>query len=922
MNSTGTGGESLPTELTDALASLAPGDEASLAALCAQHPEWAERLRAVAGEVSRLDSSSAAAAADDELTVVDQIGPYRLLRRIDSGGMGTVWQAQREHPVQQRVAIKVIKLGMDTEAIVARFQQERQLLAHMEHDGIAKVFDCGATTRGRPWFAMEYVEGEPITAYCDRRRLSIPARLQILQQVCAAVTHAHQKSVIHRDLKPGNVLVGERDGRPFVKVIDFGLAKALAPSTGATAHPATAGPVGTLEYMAPEQADPRVADIDTRADVYALGVILQELLIGERPVSVPARQFDSAQLAALLAEAVVEPPSQRFAGLAEATAAARAVARDTSVAGLRSALARDLDWVVLKATARQREDRYSTPGALADELQRFLGHEPLSVGPPSTLHRLRKFTRRYRYQVVVVAAVLMTALVGAVVALDQAAVARANLAARQQQILLGDLATLRHEADESLWWEHGAGPTEAALLDWLRRAELIREPMQDWRTQRENLLARALPMTAEDERQRRDRMAASGVMEAARARLAATPEVPAAAAARAFLVRRLDVLERQFERLRVVRFSTEADATTWQQVDRIVREGDDFFGDQAMPGWFASVQDRLAIVKRLAATEAERMRRFDAVQGAVDAVAPGLGDLLRATPGLVPLGADPDSGLLEFCLATTGEVPERDAAGRLKCEERHGLVFVLVPGGSAAIGAQREAGLNHDPDAEVDEQPVVHLNLAPYLLGKFELNQAIWLRMTGANPAFYAPTPRSDNPITAMHPVESVSVATAERWLRRFGMQLPTEAQWEFAARCGTDTPRFVPDHKLSAHLNVADQAAKRVGFPWREPESWDDEFAMHAPVTSMLGNRFGFHHMLGNVWEWCADIYEIAYPKGWVPRHGDGRRTGDIQLRRVARGGSFQQPRVESRASNRGAFPGDTVMDHIGVRPLLTVRL
>jgi len=209
-----------------------------------------------------------------------QIGPYRILDVLGEGGMGTVYLAEQETPVRRRVALKLIKLGMDSKTVVARFEQERQALALMQHDGIAKVFDCGTSERGQPFFVMEHVKGIPLTAFCDRNRTTLAQRIQLLQQVCIAVTHAHQKGVVHRDLKPSNVLVTEDQGRMQIKIIDFGLAKAMGRQLiEATLFTEIGQVVGTPEYMAPEQADPNNADIDTRADVYSLGVKLYELLV-------------------------------------------------------------------------------------------------------------------------------------------------------------------------------------------------------------------------------------------------------------------------------------------------------------------------------------------------------------------------------------------------------------------------------------------------------------------------------------------------------------------------------------------------------------------------------------------------------------------------------------------------------------------
>ncbi len=299
----------------------------------------------------------------------------------------------------------------------------------MNHEGIAQVFDCGTSERGQPYFVMELVPGDPINRYCDEQRLSLVQRLQLVQQVCAAVQHAHQKGMVHRDLKPGNVLAHGDAAESKVKVIDFGLAKAMGEQPGEATLLTEAGQiVGTPGYMAPEQADPTNPDIDTRADVYALGVILYELLVGELP-------FPSAELRGnglLEAQRIlrhVDPPkpSARVSTAGDAaTSAARA--RRTTVAALHRTLRTELDWVVLKAIDKDRSQRYPGASALAEDLQRFLDHEPLVAGPPSASYRLRKLVRRYRGQLVAVAAVVITSIVGAGFAIDYAAEASAQAA--------------------------------------------------------------------------------------------------------------------------------------------------------------------------------------------------------------------------------------------------------------------------------------------------------------------------------------------------------------------------------------------------------------------------------------------------------------------------------------------------------------
>ena len=325
-----------------------------------------------------------------------RIGRYKLLEQIGEGGFGVVWMAEQEEPVRRRVALKIIKLGMDTREVVARFEAERQALALMDHPHIAKVLDGGATDKGRPYFVMDLVKGVPITKFCDERRLSTRQRLELFMQVCHAVQHAHQKGIIHRDLKPSNILVTVQDDRPLPKVIDFGVAKATqARLTEKTLFTRLQQWIGTPAYMSPEQAGLGSLDVDTRSDVYSLGVVLYELLTGRTP-------FDTQKLLATGYEAVMRTireedppkPSTRLSTLQEVELSTTAVQRGSEPAKLNRLVRGDLDWIVMKCLEKDRARRYETASALAQDLERHLGHEPVLARPPSNLYRLQKLVRR------------------------------------------------------------------------------------------------------------------------------------------------------------------------------------------------------------------------------------------------------------------------------------------------------------------------------------------------------------------------------------------------------------------------------------------------------------------------------------------------------------------------------------------------
>src|SRR5262245_58861517 len=373
------------------------------------------------------------------------IGRYRLLEQIGEGGMGTVWVAEQTEPVKRRVALKLIKPGMDTQQVLSRFEAERQALALMDHPNIAKVHDGGMTDEGRPYFVMEYVKGMPITEYCDNSRLSIQDRLKLFVPVCQAVQHAHQKGVIHRDLKPNNILVCLYDGNPVPKVIDFGLAKAISqPLTENTLYTAHGLMVGTPLYMSPEQAEFNNLDVDTRTDIYSLGVILYELLTGTTPLE--KQQFKDAafqEVLRLIKEVEPPKPSTRLSALSRvgsahhraepgvhsppySSLASVAAQRNLEPAQLSRTVRGDLDWIVMKALEKDRSRRYETANGLARDIDRYLHDEVVEAGPPSAAYRLRKFAVRNKGLIRTVGALAVVLLLATAVSTWQAV--RATLA--------------------------------------------------------------------------------------------------------------------------------------------------------------------------------------------------------------------------------------------------------------------------------------------------------------------------------------------------------------------------------------------------------------------------------------------------------------------------------------------------------------
>ena len=404
----------------------------------------------------------------------ETIGNYQVAGVLGEGGMGVVYRAAQKQPVERTVAIKVIKLGMDTREVVARFDTERQALAIMSHPNIARVYDAGATEAGRPYFVMEYVDGVSITNYCDRERLGTRDRLELFQQVCRGIQHAHQKGIIHRDIKPSNILVASQDGNPTPVIIDFGIAKATDRSMNQATLLTQAGQiVGTLAYMSPEQVSLTSHDVDIRTDVYSLGVLLYELLVGRLPFD--TRQPDLAfdEICRRIRETDPPRPSTQIKTIDEETTGIAERRRTDPTAFLRD-LRGDLDWIVMKALEKQPDRRYASVSEFAGDVNRYLGHEPVVARPPTATYRLRKFARRHRVGVasaIVIAALLVAGTLGTVMGLIESrrSEKRAIQEAQTAEALAGYFVDIFRSADP----EEGRSVTAQEILD--AKARTVRE---------------------------------------------------------------------------------------------------------------------------------------------------------------------------------------------------------------------------------------------------------------------------------------------------------------------------------------------------------------------------------------------------------------------------------------------------------------
>jgi serine/threonine protein kinase/WD40 repeat protein len=441
--------------LFDAVIQVAPAERmAYLARVCGDDEQLRHRVERL---LSNLERAGNFLSQNDEILPGstrgvalmvekpgDRIERYKLLERIGEGGCGVVYMAEQQEPVHRRVALKILKLGMDTRSVIARFEAERQALALMDHPNIARVLDAGATETGRPYFVMELVGGIKITDYCEKKNLSIRRRLDLFIEVCRAIQHAHQKGVIHRDIKPSNVLVAEQDGSAVPKVIDFGIAKATQGKlTEQTVFTAFEQFLGTPAYMSPEQAQPGGLDVDTRSDIYSLGVLLYELLTGKTP-------FDAKELMAVGLEAMrrtireKEPPTPSTR-LKQDLAAQDARSDEAKIQNPKSKIANDLDWIVMKCLEKERARRYETANGLATDIQRHLNNEPVAAGPPSKLYRLQKLARRNRAVFAAAGGILLALASGVVFSSWQAV--RARRAELEQRRLRYEAVTA--QANES-----------------------------------------------------------------------------------------------------------------------------------------------------------------------------------------------------------------------------------------------------------------------------------------------------------------------------------------------------------------------------------------------------------------------------------------------------------------------------------------
>ena len=947
-------------EVFDGAAALPEdGVRAYLDQACAGDPELrrsVEKLLAGhrrAGE--RLDRVVAAAAESEvrRRSAVEpggRIGPFRILESIAEGGMGVVLLAEQVEGVERKVALKVIRPGIDTREVLARFGRERQALARLDHEGIARIYDAGATDDGLPYFAMEYLPDPSITHFCDQSGLGTRERLALFEEVCRTVQYAHLKGVIHRDLKPSNILVTQRDGRPVTKVIDFGIARALDPESSDNTTVTRAGQwIGTPEYMSPEQAGASPFDIDTRTDVYSLGMVLYELLVGALPFDIDAT--GNGGISALLRTVREAPTPKPNTRLSTTSHGGEVVARQrsTDLATLLKELRGDLDWIVLKAAEKDRDARYQSTNELAADVRRYLNNQPVTAVPQGTTYRLAKFARRNRGLTTAAALFVLSLISGLGVTAflaRRADGARGLAEARYTDLLrlsdLKRLADARSAADAL----YPAYPENAPLMEqWLRDvADPLRERLALHRSALDSLRALTAPVRdagalASEEIRRLvwDTMVYRRVIEDRRG-ASADPSLLAALEAKA------DSTAARLAGLSAVdpaSWTFDDSRRQWQHdvLSGLIGDMERFLGPDPYAGTVASVERRLEqarMIERLAADTAVRAAWDEAIRETRNTPVYGGLALARQT-GLVPLGRDPQSGLWEFWHVESGDRPlpaQPSSPSSWLIQEGTGMVFVLIPGGAFAMGAQstNASAPNYDPLATEDEGPPHRVVLEPFFLSRYEMTQGQWLRATGTNPSAGNPVrPARPGHYTLTHPVEQVSWTQATSVLGRLGLGLPTEAQWEFAARGGATSPwpwgRRM--ESLRGAANIADRTMHESGVlpGWSATLSIDDGYVNHAPVGSFRPNGFGLHDVIGNVSERCRDragpygaSVSVRSPlrafRSLSTLGADGERRAIGDENRIVRGASASTAADSARVTTRlWASPGAIVED-TGVRP------
>ncbi len=913
----------------------------------AEYPAVLARARAASGG----DTAAATDADSPSMRLVNALAEQRTAHRhyenkgeIARGGMGAVVEVWDEH-LRRALAMKVILRG-DPRA-GAMFIEEAQVTGRLDHPGIVPVHELGMDAEGRLYFTMRLVKGETLKDVFEHvqrgdAQWSQARVLHVLLKVCDAMAYAHSKGVVHRDIKPANVMVG-RFGEVYV--MDWGLARVLgtrdrhdlrlrpAPPGLSSIHTLRdedreAAPdsplvtmdgevVGTPAYMPPEQAEGRVDELDPRSDVYSVGALLYHLLTGRIPYTPPGGRATNRTVLAML---LLGPP--------QPVQIVNPQARPELVA------------ICEKAMARDPARRYADMREMADDLRAYVEGRVVHAYEAGALAEFRKWVRRNPWLAASMAAVVLLSVTVAFVEAQgrresdrQRGIAQEH--ARRVSVLSDRAlaAELEREA-QGLWPIHPR--TVPALESWLARARELAARTDEYDARLLALRARALPYAEEDARLDRENDPARQKLETLVSQrelrlplLEQHADDPGKRRRAQEGIELFDALIAENQplvgRRRTWRFADPRDAADHDSLERTLEVLRVFASPETGASLIATVEERLERSRTLAerTVDARRAEWERALARIADRRAsPAYGGLvLRPQVGLVPLGPDPDTGLEEFAVPESGDVPERGADGRLVLSDTFAIVLVLLPGGEVALGAQRAdpSAPRHDADADPNEAPVRTLPLAAWFCSKHEMTQAQWRRLCGERPSTFDSYILWPGPLLSVrHPVEQITWDEAVLVLARVDLVLPTEAQWEHAARAGTSTPwcTGATADSLAGAANVPDHSALRHGQEFAEGSPWaglDDGFPFTAPVGSYAPNAFGLHDICGNVSEWCRDLdgsYDAAFDEHTGLRAAKGSRL------RVLRGGSFRDFPIWHRSSKRDFLLRDRSDHKVGVRP------
>jgi len=858
------------------------------------------------------------------------LGDFRIIREIGRGGMGEIYEAE-QISLNRRVALKLLRphLRFSSDA-VKRFRREAEAGGRQSHPGIVAIHAVGEE-EGIHYIAQELIEGSrSLTDWLEEKKKQgdfhpgyFQETAKIIGRVAEALHHAHSRGVIHRDIKPSNILFAENAA---IKVTDFGVAK-VRDAQALTRSGESAG--GTYCYMSPEQAGGKQVKIDHRTDIFSLGVTLYEMLTLVRP-------FEGRTDQEILKRIQLHEP------------------KDPKK--LNSLIPRDLAVICLKAMEKRPEERYETMEAFSRDLGCFQNGEVIAAKPCGMVNKAWK---RVRHNPLVSAALglAVLALIAFVSILAWSLIRDARYFKTIIRLSDGYTLTILNANQERLWSLTGSLIPE--MQDWLARADSLVENREEHRFQLETIRARALPYdeamqrqdyeTHPDAKTLRDTKNVCARLKGELDALESQSTTDSAGGNGepvdfldslevrlqglrdriTRLTQRIADLEKETSKRRTWRFSN-YDDQWWHDILMNLVLGMDDFVDKDK-GNYHSVLHRIRFATTVEDVCGNQYKEAweDAIESIADPEECPIYNGLRITPqpGMVPVGRDPRSDLWEFAHLLTGEVPDRNQKGRLLYGEEHGLVFVLIPGGTYSMGAIRPDAdhpvgtPNVDPGCLVWEQPVHSVTVSPFFLSKYEMNQAQWLRITRENPSRYQPGEWfGDKVHTLLHPVERVSWDDCALWLPRMGLRFPSDAEWEYAARAGTTTVRWFGDDRLPGTVNLKDRFYKQYGYtrssPGYEPEI-DDGYARHAPVNSLLPNPFGLHHILGNVNEYCADNWHGNYTG--APDDGTVW-TDDEKRQRVIRSCHFLAMFNYCRTAYREFADPELRASVLGIRPALSL--